>query len=118
MFSGYLFVHHAIEKTSYIEVLKARGIVRILGERWDRLTPIPTVEIEALQRALAARMTIVPHVFLERGQRVRITEGSLAGIEGILLQNKPQKGLLVLSVNLLRRSVAVEIDCTLVAPVR
>jgi len=40
----------------------------------------------------------------------------LAGVEGILLRTKPNKGLLVLSVDLLQRSVAVEVDCTLVVP--
>ena len=40
MFPGYLFVRHAIEKRSYVEIMKARGLVRILGERWDRLSAI------------------------------------------------------------------------------
>ena len=51
------------------------------------------------------------------GQRVRITDGSLSGVEGILVHTKPNKGLLVLSVDLLQRSVAVEVDCTRVMPV-
>src|SRR2546427_5736627 len=37
MFPGYVFVHHAVDKFSYVEILKARGVVGILGERWDRL---------------------------------------------------------------------------------
>src|SRR5262249_51065454 len=35
MFPGYLFVHHAMDKTSYLEMAKTRGLVKILGEQWD-----------------------------------------------------------------------------------
>lgn len=115
MFPGYLFLRHAIDKGSFIEVQKARGLVRILGERWDRLAVAPDGEIEALQRVLATRLCAVPHPYLREGQRVRISYGPLAGVEGILVQIKPDKGLLILSVNLLQRSVAVEMDCTWVA---
>ena len=51
----------------------------------------------------------VPHPYLKEGQRVHITHGPLAGMEGILVQSKPAKGLLVLSVELLQRSIAVQI---------
>lgn len=49
MFPGYLFVHHVMDKRSYIEVSKSTGLVSILGERWDRLDVVPTPEIEAIQ---------------------------------------------------------------------
>jgi transcription termination/antitermination protein NusG len=114
MFPGYLFVRHVMDKTSYIEVRKARGLVRILGERWDRLSIVPATEIEAIQRALSAALPTLPHPYLREGQQVRITQGPLTGIEGILVQSKPTKGLLILSVDLLQRSVAVEVDCRVV----
>jgi transcription antitermination factor NusG len=116
MFSGYVFLHEVVDKNAYIEVLKTRGVVRILGERWDRLSPIADLEIDGLQQAVDAQMEIAPHPFLKEGQRVRITEGPLKGVEGFLVQKKPQKGLLVLSVELLQRSVAVQVDCTHVDP--
>jgi transcription antitermination factor NusG len=117
MFQSYLFTHHAIEKRSYIEILKTRGLVRILGARWDSLTPVADAEIEALQRIQSADLTVLPHAYLREGQRVRIDEGPLAGIEGILVSRRPNRGILVLSVDLLRQSVAVEVDCTAVVPV-
>ena len=116
MFPGYLFVHQAMDKAGYLEVVKARGIVKVLGEQWDRLYPVQDDEIGALQRVQAARVPVLPHSFLQEGQRVRITRGPLADVEGILVQSKPSKGLLVLSVTLLRRSVALVIDCTHVVP--
>ena len=117
MFPGYLFVHCEMNKTTYVDVLRTRGVVRILGERWDRLASVPDAEIDALQRLLASDAAILPHPYLYEGQRVRITEGVLAGIEGLLVRSRPNRGLLVLSVDLLHQSVAVEIDCTAVTPV-
>lgn len=115
LFPGYLFMNHAMDKFSYIEVCKARGLVRILGERWDRLAAVSDREIESIQRVLGACLPAMSHPYLREGQRVRIMHGPLADVEGILVKSEPRKGLLVLSVELLRRSVAVEIDCTSVA---
>lgn len=117
LFPGYLFLRHALDKTSYIEARKARGLVAILGERWDRLAVVPDQEIEAIRRLVDAHLPALPHPYLREGRRVRITRGPLAGVEGMLTNVKIQKGLFVLSVELLRRSVAVEVDCTAVEPV-
>ena len=115
MFPGYLFLNHAMDKASYIEILKSRGLVRILGERWDRLSPIPADEIAGVRRICDAGLPALPYPYLREGQRMRILKGPLADLEGIFLRGDPQKGLLILSVELLQRSVAVEIDCTYVA---
>ncbi|HTM11128.1 MAG TPA: transcription termination/antitermination NusG family protein [Verrucomicrobiae bacterium] len=114
LFPGYLFIHHAIDKQSYNEICKTRGLVRILGERWDRLASIPEKEIESIKRVLDSSLQAMPHAYVREGQRVRISRGPLKDIEGMLLRIKPEKGLFVVSVDLLQRSVAVEIDCTLV----
>ena len=116
MFPGYVFLHEAIEKRTYVEIQKTRGLVRILGERWDRLTSVADPEIESIQRAVLANAPMIPYPYLREGQQVRIAGGPLAGLTGLLVQVKPNKGLLVLSVDLLQRSVAVEVDCTFVVP--
>jgi len=115
MFSGYVFLNESVDKNTYLEVIKARGVVRILGDRWDSLSPISDGEIEGLQTLVNSGVAITPHSYLREGQRVRITGGPLKGVDGILVENKSEKGLLVLSVDLLQRSVAVQIDCTWVA---
>jgi transcription termination/antitermination protein NusG len=115
MFSGYVFLNESVDKNTYLEVIKARGVVRILGDRWDALSPISDGEIEGLQTLVNSGVAITPHSYLREGQRVRITGGPLKGVDGILVENKSEKGLLVLSVDLLQRSVAVQIDCTWVA---
>lgn len=112
MFPGYLFLHHAMDKGSYVEVRKSRGLVGILGERWDRLAVVPDREIEAIQTVVQASMPVLPYAYLRDGQRVRITRGPLTDVEGILVRQKPNAGLLILSIQLLQRSVAVEVDCT------
>jgi transcription antitermination factor NusG len=116
MFPGYVFVHHVIDKRSYVELLKARGVVRILGERWDRPAAVPDDEIAAIRRVAEAGVPVFPHPYLTEGQPVRIADGPLAGVTGILISTKPHKGLIVVSVDLLQRSVAVEVEFTQVQP--
>jgi transcription termination/antitermination protein NusG len=116
MFPGYLFLHHAVDQVSYLEVCKARGLVKILGDRWDVLADVPDGEIAMIRRLHQAGVSAVPHPYLRVGERVRIAQGLLEGVEGILVRTRLEKGLVVVSVNLLQRSVAVEVDCALVAP--
>lgn len=116
MFPGYLFIRHAMDKGTYLEVRKTRGLVRVLGERWDCLAAVPDDEMEAVAKVAAARCRVLPFPYLKEGQRARITRGPLAGVEGILVEARPQRGLLVLSVHLLQRSVAVTVDGTEVVP--
>jgi transcriptional antiterminator NusG len=116
LFPGYLFLNDALDKAAHIEARKARGVVRILGDGWDRPALIPDPEIEAIRRLVSARFPMLPHPYLREGSRVRIVAGPLAELEGILVKVRPDKGLLVLSVNLLQRSVAVQVDCTQVVP--
>lgn len=116
MFPSYLFVHHELDKASDVEIGKTRGLVGLLGDRWDRRAVVPDGEIEAIRVAIGARVPVLPHPYLRVGQRARITGGPLAGVQGILVRTKPGRGLLVLSVQMVRQSVAVEVDCTLAEP--
>jgi transcriptional antiterminator NusG len=113
LFRGYLFVRHLLDKASYIEVSRTRGVVRVLGPRWDRLDIVPDSEIEALQTLVHSGLPILPYPYLREGQRVRITGGPLAGVEGTVVRGNLSKGVLVVSIHLLQRSVAVHLDCTL-----
>jgi transcription antitermination factor NusG len=115
LFPGYLFVRHAIDKRSYIDICKARGLVRILGERWDKLATVPDGEIDAIRRVNQSDLPRMPHPYLQVGQTVRIISGPLANVQGVFVKEESKRGLLVLSIEMLRRSLAVEIDCTLVA---
>ena len=112
MFRSYLFLRHTMDKLSYLDVRRARGLVRVLGESWDRLDVVPDSEVAAIQNLLQSGLPVLPYPYLREGQRVRITDGPLADTEGVIVRINSKKGLLVVSVNLLRRSVAVHLDWT------
>jgi transcription antitermination factor NusG len=115
LFPGYLFLRHALDKASYVEIVKTRGLVRILGQGWDRPAVVPDREVDSIRRLVEAGLVPRPHPWLREGRRVRVRKGPLRGAEGILLEVDAERGLLVLSIDLFQRSVAVEIDCALVA---
>ena len=114
LFPGYLFVHSVMDRASHVEVLKTHGAVRVLGERWDRLSAISDHEIDAVRRAVTSGAPVFARAALAEGDRVRITGGPLEGLQGVFLRGRLNKGLLVIAVTLLQRGVAVEVDCTLV----
>lgn len=117
LFPGYLFVRHGMDKRSYLDICRTRGLVRVLGERWDRLATVPDSSMEAIRRVQESDLPRMPHSYLREGERVRIVSGPLADVEGILRKLRPDAGLLVLSVDLLARSIAVEVACSQVVPV-
>lgn len=65
--------------------------------------------MEAIQRMVSTGMHVEPCPYLEVGQRVRIEDGALSGLEGVLTSLKGSQRIVV-SISLLRRSVALEID--------
>jgi len=114
LFPGYVFVR--ICPSERMQVLSVPGVVSFVGPH-GRLYPIPDEEVAALRVCLEHRVRMEPHAYLVVGQRVRIRHGALADMEGILVRKKGQFRL-VLSVNLIARSVAVEVDASEVVPVR
>ena len=113
MFPGYLFVRDELGEARYAELLNARGLVCVLGGGGSKLEEVPDREIDAIRALVHSKLPAVPYPYLRAGQRVRIISGPLADVEGILVDRQSSKGLLVLSVHLFQRSVAVEVDCTL-----
>lgn len=91
-----------------LPILSTPGVVRVVGTRSVPI-PLSEIEINSLQAAIRARAPVEPFPFMSTGQRVRITSGVLAGVEGIVLGPKP-KLRLVLSITLLQRSVLLEVD--------
>lgn len=114
LFPGYLFVQGGPDRR--LQVLTTPGIHMILCNG-DHPAIIPELEIEAIRRAVEGSYRIEPHPFLKCGDRVRVKRGALEGVEGVLVRKKNMCRL-VLSVDLLERSVAVEIDASDVEPVR
>jgi transcription antitermination factor NusG len=113
LFPCYVFVRGGLHRR--LQVVTTPGIHMILSHGPD-VAVIPEDEIEAIRRTLEGPCRMEPHPFLRCGERVRVIRGSLQGIEGILVRKKNQFRL-VLSVEMLAKSVAVEIDASDVEPV-
>ena len=110
LFPNYLFVHIAPQQR--IDVFKVAGVLGIVGTGYA----LPDLEIERL-RAGVELGRVEPHPYLATGERVRIHAGPMAGMEGVLLRRKNELRLIV-TLDLIQRSVAVEIDAEDVEPIR
>ena len=113
LFPGYVFVRGAHERR--LPILATPGVHMIIS-RGERVSTIPEEEIEAVRRTIEGKFRVEPHPFLRCGERVRVIKGSLEGLEGVLARKK-NLFRLVLSVQMLAQSVAVEIDALDVVPV-
>jgi transcription antitermination factor NusG len=95
-----------------LEVVTTPGIVSMLAINGEPAL-IPDAEIESVRRATEWGNRVEPHPFLRCGDRVRVKSGPLQGLEGILVRKKNFYRL-VLSVEMLERSAAVEVDVSAV----
>ena len=106
LFPGYVFCR--LNPKDRLPLLTIPGVLHFVGIGKIPL-PIDEAEIGSIQAAIGSGMRAEPWPFLNAGERVRIEEGPLAGLEGILVRERGQHRVIV-SVTLLRRSVAVEVD--------
>ncbi len=111
LFSGYLFAYLELIPEKMVEVLKIKGVVRILGTTPLEPTPIPDAQIENLKKAVLAKCDLDPYPYLKEGKTVRIKRGPLEGVTGILV-SRENVHRLVLNIDLLQRSVSLKIDAT------
>ena len=107
MFSRYAFVRMAQTAEERLKVLRTPGVLGFVGSEGQG-TPIPDEQIESLRTAIHEKIPCFPHPFISAGSRVRIRGGSLDGVEGILVRQGADESL-VLSVELLHRSVAIRV---------
>ena len=106
LFPGYVFVRIPLQKR--LRVLQVPGVVNFVN--FNGLpTPLPEGEVEALRKASAQGVFAEPHPYLKTGRRVLIRNGPFTGIEGVLLRKK-DKYRFVLSIEMIMRSVAIEMD--------
>ncbi|MGA2170695.1 MAG: UpxY family transcription antiterminator [Terracidiphilus sp.] len=113
LFPCYVFVRGGLNRR--LQVVTTPGVHMILfyGER---VAMIPEAEIQAIRKTVEGPYRVAPHPFLKCGERVRVTRGTLEGVEGVLVRKKNLYRL-VLSVDMVAQSVAVEIDASDVEPV-
>jgi len=110
LYPSYVFLQGGLDRR--LQILTTPGVAGVVSFA-ERPGIIPHTEIEAIRRVIANRLNVEPAPFLKFGDRVRVKSGPLEGIEGILVRKKNLYRL-VLSVELLEKSVSVEIDASVV----
>jgi transcription antitermination factor NusG len=106
LFPGYVFVN--LDLQNRLRVLNAPRVLRFVTFQ-GHPAPIHDAELSSLASGLVRGSKIEPHPFLHRGKRVRVVRGPLANVEGILVRRK-ERFRLVLSIELIMRSVMVDVD--------
>ena len=109
LFPGYLFVRCASSPYDWLEIKKTDGVVNILGSQ-KIPQPIPQEQIESVQKIVEAGIDPLPHPYLNTGDRVVVVEGPLRGAIGIFEKFNDKKGTFIISVDLLGRSLAAEVE--------
>jgi transcriptional antiterminator NusG len=109
LFPGYLFVHDVLETPIYYDIIKLPGVVRILGSKGN-LQPVPPETIDSIKLTVASDRPYYPYRYLLKGKWVRVVEGPLAGVIGIIREQKEKKRKMVIEVELFRRAMAVELE--------
>jgi len=113
LFPGYIFCRFG--PSDRVPILKIPSVIRVVGIGYTPL-PIPEHEIAAIQRVVESGLYVLPHPFVKVGEAVRIQGGALCGLEGLIVDLR-RRDRLIISVTLLQRSVAVEIDSAWVTPI-
>ena len=113
LFPGYIFCRFDAHRR--LPILITPGVIAVVG-RGRIPVPVEPSEIDAIETMVSSGLPLAPWPYLEVGQRVRIKDHALRGLEGILIAFKGGQKIVV-SVSLLRRSVALEIDQMRVSPV-
>ncbi len=114
LFPGYVFCR--FDPNNRFPVVSVRGVVHVVGFG-DGPVAIPELEIQRVRKMVESGLLVQPWPFLKVGEQVRIEKGPLTGIEG-LLESVKGKHRLVVSINLLQRSVSTEIERAWVSPMR
>jgi transcription antitermination factor NusG len=114
LFPGYVFVRIAL--CDRLRVLQVPGLARLVGFSGVPF-PLPQSDIDAMRNALHAGVVVEPYPYLAVGTRVEVCNGPLQGARGILLRRKNTYRV-VLSLDVIMRSIIVEVDATDVMPVR
>jgi len=108
LFSCYVFAKFGANRSDCLRVLRVNGVLQLVGSRGEG-TPIPSEQIDAVRTLVQGSIPWTQYPFLKIGQRVRIRGGALDGVQGILM-SRSGNSTLVISVDLIQRSLAVRVE--------
>jgi transcription elongation factor/antiterminator RfaH len=115
MFPGYIFVEtDLLQRDSRLEIVRSPYVVRILGYG-EEPAPVPREQVESLQIIVNSGLPVNPYPYLQIGQRVRVTTGAMRDVVGILVEKRNARTL-VISVDMMSRSVEVLAEVGMVEP--
>lgn len=106
---GYLFVRTALDPEEYLNILKTVGVVQLIGVK-GKPVPANEDEIQALMILNGTDRTVQNRNYMETGDRIRVMEGPLKGLTGFYLRHKGQGNKVVVSIDLLNRSLEVNLE--------
>ena len=111
MFPGYLFAELlSLDNQTKLDVLKTYGVVRILGKpNSHNPIPVPNEKIDAVRRLIESKVEIQHFQYPKEGETAKIMDGPFKGIKGVVLRTDYKKELFVVSIDLLQRSVAIQL---------
>ena len=115
MFPGYVFVHVLLDSYVQLTVVKTPGALSLLHNSQGPLS-IPPYQVENLRTMINSIQPLEIHPYLRQGDWVHVVRGPLAGCIGILDRLDPKKGRLIVSVDIIKKSVSVELDLEDVEP--
>jgi len=108
LFPGYAFVRVDYFSGDRVRVLRTTGVVDFVGQKAEG-SSIPDEQIESIRTILIRNVPVKDHPFLNVGQRIRVRNGALSGVEGILVAVKGTRQL-VISVEPIQRSLCISLD--------
>lgn len=106
---GYVFVHTALEPEEYLNILKTVGVVQLVGFK-GKPVPANDNEIQSLMVLNGTDRTVQNREYMKAGDRIRIMDGPLKGLTGFYLKHRGQGDKVVVSVELINRSLEVDIE--------
>lgn len=108
LFPGYAFVRLSESRRDRMRVLRRPGVVRFVGTSQGPIA-LESHEIDHIRQLMANKVSCEPHPYLQAGQKVRVRNGALRGVEGILVRGAGKDNL-VLSISLIQRSLSIQIE--------
>jgi transcription antitermination factor NusG len=114
LFPGYLFSCFHTD-TQISKIVATPGVVHVVTATKGVPAPIAQDEIDTIRQIVSSPVAIAPYPYLNTGDRIRIKRGPLAGLEGILTEFR-KKYRVIVSVTILARSVAVDLESDWIEP--
>jgi transcription antitermination factor NusG len=114
LFAGYCFARFSLRDT--LAVLKAPGVVKIVGSSSNLPEPIPEQEIDAIKKLAESELTCDAHPYLVEGTPVQVIKGPLTGVTGHLVRKAGQHHI-VIRIRLIQQAASIHISAADVVPI-